>query len=129
MIEKFKDLFGDHTPPIVVYIRPDKWWKSSKWGLMEDYTGYTGFTVPAGYITDGASVPRFLQNIFSPTGKLFEPSIIHDYIISELKDWDKANEIFAKELEYYDMGIRKNIVVYSVIFYSKNKKYLNKFIL
>jgi hypothetical protein len=37
-------------------------------------------TAPAGYRTDGASIPRRLQDIFPPFGAWVEAAIIHDYL-------------------------------------------------
>jgi hypothetical protein len=37
-------------------------------------------TVPAGYRTDGASIPRRLQDIFPPFGAWVEAALIHDYL-------------------------------------------------
>jgi hypothetical protein len=39
-------------------------------------------TVPAGFVTDGASVPRLFWNILGPFGSYFEPAIVHDYLYS-----------------------------------------------
>ena len=48
--------------------------------VVEAYT-YKNITIPAGFTTDGASIPDWLQNIFDP----FEPdyltaAVIHDYL-------------------------------------------------
>jgi hypothetical protein len=39
-------------------------------------------TVPPGFITDGASIPRCFWNILAPFGEYFEAAIIHDYLYS-----------------------------------------------
>lgn len=39
-------------------------------------------TVPAGFITDGASIPRIFWSILSPFGKYFSAAVIHDYLYS-----------------------------------------------
>ena len=36
--------------------------------------------IPAGFITDGASVPRGLWNLFPPFGKYNKASLLHDYL-------------------------------------------------
>lgn len=36
--------------------------------------------VPVGQPTDYASIPRLLQNIFSPVGKYDGPAVLHDYL-------------------------------------------------
>lgn len=37
-------------------------------------------TVPSGFVTDGASIPRILWVFASPSGELFEAAIVHDYM-------------------------------------------------
>ncbi len=56
-----------------------------KWKLLEDFTFIdpeTGksYTVPKGFITDGASIPRILWPFLSPTGPYFESAVIHDWV-------------------------------------------------
>ena len=40
----------------------------------------TTISIPQGFITDGASIPRFFWNIFIPTGPYFQAAVIHDYL-------------------------------------------------
>lgn len=39
-------------------------------------------SVPAGFVTDGASIPRGLWSVFSPTGPWFGAAVIHDFLYS-----------------------------------------------
>lgn len=49
------------------------------WEVIEDW--HTPFiTVPKGFRSDGASVPRPLWWFLSPAGELFEAAILHDYL-------------------------------------------------
>ncbi|WP_415896395.1 DUF1353 domain-containing protein [Neptuniibacter sp. QD72_48] len=54
-----------------------------KWVLTEDWTytmrDGTKIVIPKGFEFDGASIPRPLWAILSPTGLLFLPGLIHDY--------------------------------------------------
>ena len=55
--------------------------KETLFQLLTDY--YTPeVVVPAGFKTDGASVPRILQNIFPAVYKYFPACIVHDYMYS-----------------------------------------------
>lgn len=38
------------------------------------------YLIPAGFITDGASVPRGLWNLFPPFGKYNKAALLHDYL-------------------------------------------------
>lgn len=57
--------------------------ETRKWELAEDYCLYVPFLkktlfVPRKFVFDGASIPRLLWWISSPTGILFIPSLFHD---------------------------------------------------
>lgn len=40
-------------------------------------------TIPEGFITDGASTPRWLQNLYPPFYKYTAAAIVHDYLYGE----------------------------------------------
>jgi hypothetical protein len=54
------------------------------WKLLKPYRRHicNGFEVniPAGFITDLASVPRLFWRIFPPYGKYTKAAIVHDYL-------------------------------------------------
>lgn len=57
--------------------------------LEADYIySINGFliTVPKGFITDGASIPKSLQWIYDPYGKYIKAAVIHDYLYSKYND-------------------------------------------
>lgn len=41
------------------------------------------FTVPVGYVTDFASVPRFLHWLISPYGAYTRAAVVHDWLITD----------------------------------------------
>ena len=43
-------------------------------------------TVPAGFVTDGASIPRFMQAVLPPFGKWSRAAILHDYLWRAVAD-------------------------------------------
>lgn len=54
------------------------------WLVTEDFT-YTrptgwGIKVPAGFVTDFASVPRFFWRLLPPTGEYGKAAVVHDYL-------------------------------------------------
>lgn len=61
---------------------------ASGWRLLEAWPTPYGM-VPAGFATDGASVPRWLWWYARPDGSLFEAAIIHD--------WHYQNAIHTKK--------------------------------
>lgn len=59
---------------------------SRKWKVAEEWTIELNIKgtrqtilIPAGFVFDGASVPRLLWPLLSPTGVLLVPGLIHDY--------------------------------------------------
>jgi hypothetical protein len=46
--------------------------------------------VPAGFLSDGASVPRIFWTLFSPFGEYFGAALIHDWL------YTPANRIFSR---------------------------------
>lgn len=56
-------------------------------------------TVPRGFRTDGASVPRIFWNIFDPFGPYFPAALIHDFLYSLSSDnFFKVNRATADAL-------------------------------
>lgn len=54
--------------------------------LLEDFTACIRglcFTVPAGFVTDFASVPQFLWWIIPPWGPYCGAALVHDYLYSK----------------------------------------------
>lgn len=60
--------------------------------------------VPAGFVTDLASVPRALWGILPPHGRYAKAAILHDYLLSqcltECKDTYRKQRRFADEVFY-----------------------------
>ena len=58
-------------------------WTSRKWEIAEDWyfsLNDTEYKIPAGFIFDGASIPKYFWNWLSPIGVLLMPGLIHDYL-------------------------------------------------
>jgi len=56
--------------------------------------------VPAGFITDFASVPRFFWRLFPPTGTYGKAAVVHDYLY-RCTDIDRAicDAVFLEAME------------------------------
>ena len=50
-------------------------------------------TIPKGFITDGATIPKLFWNILSPFGRFFKSCALHDYIclMAKLKNNEAPN--------------------------------------
>ena len=56
--------------------------------------------IPAGFITDCASVPRGLWNLFPPTGSYAKAAVFHDWLYREGKlSRKQADELFLDAME------------------------------
>lgn len=55
------------------------------------WTGTKGdaFVVPAGFVTDFATVPRFLHWEVSPYGAYTRAAVLHDWLLVELAKWQE----------------------------------------
>ena len=66
-----------------------KWFKTYKWfELFEEFEFYMNwedgirqiFTVPKGFRTDFASIPKLFRIVLSPIGRHGKAAVIHDYL-------------------------------------------------
>ena len=85
--------------------------------LLNDYVysinGYE-ITVFKGFITDGASIPKCLQCIYSPYGKYIKAAVIHDFLYSKFNNTginrtlaDKIFKFIMKETKVNNSTINK----------------------
>lgn len=79
-------------------ILPEHWWGNPTYRLHKPMT-VQGVTIPALFITDGATVPRFLWFFFPPVCRYFPAAIVHDYLLTQGVSWRKANQVFRETLK------------------------------
>ena len=72
-------------------------------------SSYGTITVPTGFITDGASIPKCFWNILSPFDEYFGAALVHDFLYSRRSDhhfqterW-LADEIFKEAM--WNIGV------------------------
>lgn len=117
----------------VEIIPPKGFFEKTRYKLLEDeYVG--SHAVPQGFITDGATAPRFAWCLFPPTGRYFTAAVVHDYLLS-LEDytsskhrWEVANKAFKEALLH--LGVNKPTIFTlhtAVLLYSKYKLLKEKF--
>lgn len=81
--------------------------------------------VPAGYLTDGASVPKALQNIISPFGTHGQAAAVHDilceYLSTTLRgrpsriNRKRANEIFLEAMTVLSVPRLRRCAAYQAV--------------
>ena len=74
--------------------------------------------IPAGFITDGASVPRIFWNVLSPFGDYFGAAIVHDFLYTPGNRWfDRAtvDRIFLAAMEDAGVPFIRRRVIYRAV--------------
>lgn len=73
-------------------------------------------TVPLGFITDGASIPRIFWSLLSPFGPYFPAAIVHDFLYSKDSDgygfsrWE-CDELFLMAMKDCGVGwVKRNAI-------------------
>lgn len=62
-------------------------------------TGMSAITVPAGFVSDYASIPWFLRSIIPPWGRHGPAAVIHDYLYAICAGKLYADWIFLRALK------------------------------
>jgi hypothetical protein len=93
-----------------------------KYVLTKDLTVYTDyfgvrqvFTIPCGFDTDFASVPRIFWAFISPTDEFIRiPALIHDYLYrNKIYTREEDDAIFLEKMLSFD----KNVVIKAYLAY------------
>lgn len=75
-----------------------------------------GFAVPAGFVTDFASIPRGLWSLFPPTGEYAAAAVAHDYLYQHgigLRLW--ADKLFLDRMEALGVKRWKRELMYRAV--------------
>jgi hypothetical protein len=98
-----------------------------KFILLEDFE-YNGYTVPKGYITDGASIPRIFWSFYPPNRPDYLPAaIVHDHLcdLERYVEGDREFKNCLDDLDIHDFTMHifhKTVVSYHYIrYYLPNK--------
>ena len=115
----------DITTEIVL---PKEWWQKPRYKILNTVI-CAGFEVPAGFISDGATVPRVLWPIFPPIGKYLKATLVHDYLLTQNpKDRKTADLAFKACLA--ELGItpwRANAMFFAVRIFGEIKQLIKKY--
>lgn len=102
--------------PIQVEILPD----SMLFRLLNDEKVF-GYTIPKGFTTDFASVPKMFWFLIPPMGKHNRAALLHDYLCwSNKKTRKETDRIFYTVLREHGVStFRCKAMYYSVRLYAK----------
>ncbi len=84
---------------------------------MEDLH-ISGFVVPKGFITDGATVPVIVSLVFSPTGKYMRDAVLHDYLLDMLSPTDSRSVedgIFYRSMKLHNVPLWRRTIMYASV--------------
>lgn len=103
-------------------ILPVKTFERTKYRLLEE-ENIAGYIIQKDFITDGATIPRFLWCLFPPTGRYFYAAVVHDWLLDNNHSWDEANQAFKEVLIHYKVKPVVITIFYnSVVIYARIKK-------
>jgi len=72
------------------------------------------YEVPAGFHTDGASVPRGLWNVFPKYGKYLESAVLHDWLYaSACLTRRQADKLFKEAMKSQGVGRFRRACIYA----------------
>lgn len=106
---------GSFTSPLIITPFGDKHWK-----LRYPFEYHVGskqsniiISVPAGFITDFASIPRIFWTILPPWGRYGKAAIIHDYLyVTHRFSRKQADDIFLEAMGVLKVSKWKRWVMY-----------------
>lgn len=79
------------------------------------YAGRTGFHVPSGFVSDGASTPRCLWWLFPKFGDYITAAIVHDYCYRYgLYSRRVADGIFREVAERTSSSLKARLMYWAV---------------
>lgn len=83
------------------------------WAGGDDGGGTSLFvSVPEGFVSDLASIPRLLWSLFPPDGPYQEAAVLHDYLYSiDVPQW-LCDAVFRHVMQFTGVPIWKRILLF-----------------
>lgn len=112
-------MFDTQDPLRLEYVDGRNWIVHEDFTYFDEEYGDEGWfiTVPAGFVTDFASIPRALWVWLPPTGKYGKAAVIHDYLYrtgeanGEAVTKDYADAVFRRAMEELGVGrVRRTLM-------------------
>lgn len=73
-------------------------------------------TVPAGFVTNFASVPRVLWSIFPPYSDYGKAAVVHDFLYcTEIKTRKRADKLFLEAMKISGVSMWKRHLIYRAV--------------
>ena len=72
----------------------------AKYWVLRDSLRYGDLIIPAGFVTDFASVPRLFWTLFPRTGRYLVAAIVHDYLYwTQTATREEADQVFLAAMK------------------------------
>lgn len=85
-------------------------------------------TVPPGFVTDFASIPRIFWSVLRPDGEYAYAAVVHDYLYwTQTRSREEADHIFKMAMEDFEIGVSKADVIYNAVRLGGQERGLRKF--
>jgi len=101
----------------IEHLAPEKWWQRARWRLMTPLK-IALHLVPKDFVTDGVSTPLLMAWLVSPTGKAMRAAVLHDYLLSKLKDGESrkaADKAFFAAMRICGVSYFRASMMYGVV--------------
>jgi hypothetical protein len=90
--------------------------KTITWTPNADQRGYQPVTVPVGFVTDLASIPRVFWSLLRPDGEYTYPAIIHDYMYwTQARPRETADMIFKLGMQDFGVSPATIATIYNAV--------------
>lgn len=77
--------------------------------------------IPAGFMTDYASIPKIFRNIYEPSGPARFPAILHDYLYQRLgrgpyfKNRKQSDDLFLEAMQLVGVDLIQRRTIYRMV--------------
>ncbi|TKB88578.1 MAG: DUF1353 domain-containing protein [Nitrospira sp.] len=86
------------------------------WTPNPGQDAYKAVTVPTGFVTDFASIPRIFWSALKPDEEYAYAAVVHDYLYWDQKRTrEEADLIFKMAMEDFDIGALKVGAIYRAV--------------
>lgn len=92
---------------VLKHLPAERWWKRPRWQVAQMFD-LLGHRVYAGFITDGASIPRLFWFLFSPIGNHMKAAVLHDSMLQS-KDLSYS-ERTAIDKTFYQAMLKSGVM-------------------
>ena len=86
------------------------------WTPNPGQEAYKAVTVPTGFVTDFASIPRVFWSALRPDGEYAYAAVVHDYLYwTQTRSQEEADHILKMAMEDFEVGAVTAKLIYSAV--------------